>query len=305
MLVISGAALVWAASLAVRHVTQIARKFGLSEYITAFIIMSLATSFPEIFIGVSSAIGQAPQIALGDTIGSNIIDLTLVIGLIALLARGLSTDGVAVRKDLWILIAASLFPLLLGLDGLISWADGLLLIIFFFLFQGWQIRQAGHYTKSLEELKQLKIGKSVCWFLLSVLVLLISSKLLVDASSHLALNIGMPEIFIGMTVVALGTSIPEFAFSFRALKLGHSHMVLGDLLGASITNITLALGLTALISGIKIESTNLFLLLALGYPVMLVIFVLLVRSRSKISISVALLLILLYILFIFLESSFK
>ena len=300
----SVAALIWAASLAVKHLTQLARKFGLSEFFTAFILMAFATSIPEVFVGISSAIDQAPQIALGDTIGSNVIDLTLIVGLIALLGRGLSTDGAAVRKDLWILVAASLFPLFLGLDGSISRADGLLLLVFFAIYQGWQIKQGGRFQRSLEG-AQLKTSRSLGWLALAAMVLIISSKLLIDASSHLALNIGLPEIFIGMTVVALGTSIPELAFGIRALKLGHSHMVLGDLLGASITNITLALGLTAVISGIPTANSSLFLLLSIAYPVMLTAFILTIRSRAKITISIALGLILMYVVFLFMEGMIK
>lgn len=302
---LAGAGLIWAAKLAVKQLNKLAHLLRFSEFVTAFVLMAVATTIPEFFVALSSIANGVQELALGDAIGSNIVDLTLIAGLIVLFGRGLPARGVLLRKDILAILGISFLPLLLGGDGQISRWDGILLFLVYGFYIWFQLRLMERFRKTLEAFKNGGLLSNLAIFIGAVVLLLVSSWLLVNSATFLADKLAVPQILIGMSLVALGTSIPELSFGIRALRENHPEMVLGDLLGAFAANIALILGVVATIAPISISSMSVFFVGAIALPIVIGIFLFICSTREKISWREALVLILLYISFVYIQTFFK
>lgn len=251
MLVRSGA---WV----VRALTKITKYLRMTEFMVSFMIMSFATTMPELFVGVVSALGGQPQLSFGNVIGSNIINLTLAVAIAVFVARGLKCEGAVLRRSaIYTLIIASL-PMILMLDGAISRVDGIILLLALAMYMRLLFYQREKFTKIFNhefngEWQKFKIFlKSFLVFFGALALLLISAEGVVWSSTRLAEFFGLPLMVIGAIVVALGTNLPEITFGIRAITLGHKEMVLGNLLGAVVSNSTLVLGITVLIYPLEV-----------------------------------------------------
>ena len=302
---LSAAGLIWAAGIAVKQLNKMAHLLKFSEFVTAFLLMAVATTIPELFVGLNSIFKGAQELALGDTIGSNIVDLTLVAGLIVLFGKGLPARGKLVKKDMLVLLGISILPLLLGGDGKMSRLDGVLLLVVYGLYLWFQVKIADRFKRTMAVIRDGKMLGVVGIFLGAVLLLLLSSFLLVNSAVFFSTTFKIPEILLGMSLIALGTSVPELSFVIRALREGHPEMVLGDLVGAFAANIAGILGLVALLAPVTITSMPVFLIGAIALPIVIGIFFLMSSTREKITWREALGLFLLYILFVYLQALFK
>ncbi len=298
ILVISG-------TLLIRSLPKMASYLKISGFVIGFILIALSTSIPELFIGITSALNRTPILSLGDVLGSNVINLTLVIGLVVIFARGIQVKGKVIKRDLFYTFIITLLPLFLMLDRQLSRLDGIVLLLVFLIYLISLLSQKRNRTKNVSNISRKEFLKSSLIFSLGIILLLISAQVIVHFGSLLALELGLPLILIGIAIVALGTSLPELTFQINAVRAKREEMALGDLLGSVSANSALVLGIVALIYPITITDFSLFLVVAGFLIAALILFTILVRTKEKLTWKEGLILVFLYIIFIIVEFSVK
>ncbi|MBW2970632.1 calcium/sodium antiporter [Candidatus Woesearchaeota archaeon] len=303
-MILSCFTLVKSSSFLVRSLAKISEYFRMNEFAIGFIIMAVSTSLPELFVGITAAIDNATALALGAVIGSNILDLTLVIGIVTLMARGIKIKSKIIRRDIVYMLGMVILPMLLMWDSVISRIDGLVLLAVF-LFYIWQmVRQERSFSRKLEKVQRAEVLFWIIVAIVSVILLVFSAEFVVEFATRLSIDLLLPPILIGLFIIALGTSLPELIFESKAVLERHEELALGDLLGSVITNSTLVLGVTALIRPI---TANLLLFFSSAMFMVLIAFVFMTFAESEKGISwkEAVSLILLYMFFIVMESYIK
>src|SRR3989338_1955670 len=290
--------LIISALLCVRSLTKISLFLRLSEFLVGFVIMGISTALPELFVGITSAFNKNPSMALGNVIGSVIVNLTLVAGIIVVLARGIETKKGDVRKDALRLFVLALVPIILMILGNgLSRLDGAILVGLFIFNIYSLIKERKSYREKIADHvgRAHAIGYSFL-FIFSIFGLFFTAQGTVKYGGLIAEGFGLPQIFIGLFFVALGTSLPELVFGIMATRTQHAIMSLGDLIGACIVNVTLVLGITALIFPIKTGFT-LFLTSSLFMLLITFIFMTFIESGRKIDWKEGIALIFLYVFF--------
>lgn len=249
-------ALIYSGGLLVKSLVWMGRYLKLSEYTLAFILVAFATSLPELFVGVTSALKQAPALSFGNLVGSNVLNITLVLGASILWSGGIKIDRTITKRDMQITLGMVFLPLLLLLDGSISRADGLLLIFFFI---GYIIYLSSEDHKEIlvnsmsgEEFHLTNFLRHLTIFTFGVVLLLGSSSFVVSVGLDFARALALPLFLMGV-IVSIGTALPELVFGIRSVHLRHPSMSLGNAFGSMIVNFSLILGLVALIHPIVLE----------------------------------------------------
>ena len=213
-----------------------------------FIVLSVVTSLPELFVSVFAVSSGQPGISVGNVLGSNIANLTIIMGL-AILISGMkfSLKSTPQKELAQFLFVLSLIPMFILQRGSMGPIMGIVLLILFGIFS-FNISQKAEKIKSLGFMKRTEIRKIAIKFIISIAILLFFSKIVVDNSINIAELLGLAPAIIGATLVAIGTSIPELATTVQAIKRHYYSMAFGNILGSCIANITLILGLSALLS---------------------------------------------------------
>lgn len=298
--------LVRSSSLLVGSLTGLARILGLSEYLVAFILMSFATSIAELFVGVSSAISGANLLSLGNILGANLVNLTLVIGAASLMRGGIEMESKISRGNFWLIFILSLFPLLLGADGIISRADGVILLLSFLVYV-WHVLGEKEYFKKIVNHKSAgleeasKTFKDLLWFLVAVAVLLLSSSVLVWSGVRIAGIISFGLFAFGVIFISLGTTLPELAFGVRAALSRHGSMAVGNSLGSVAFNSAFIVGVVSIINPIVISGLSQFFFVFAAFAVAFLLFNFFVYKRENISSKEGVALIAVYLIFLLLE----
>lgn len=288
----------------VRALTRITRYLRMTEFMVAFVFMSFATTMPELFVGILSAINGQPQLSFGNVIGSNIINLTLAVAVAVFIANGLKCDGAVLRKSaIYTLIIASL-PIVLLLDGAISRIDGIILLLALAVYMQRLFYHRERFTKVFNhafdsEWQRFKYFlKSFFVFFAALALLLISAEGVVWSAMRLAETLGLPLMIIGTIIVALGTNLPEITFGIRAITMGHKDMVLGNLLGAVVSNSTLVLGITVLIHPLKAPNIGPYAIGIIFIIAAILFFAIFSKSGREITRREAFLLLFIYLSFV-------
>jgi len=309
--IISCLVLVRSGTWVVRSLTRIAQFLEWREFTVAFVLMAFATSIPELFVGVTSALHLKPELSLGNIIGSNIINLTLAVTIGVLLARELKIETViAQRSSIYTTIIASL-PILLMLDGKLSRTDGvfLLLVLMFYIHQLSLTEE--RFTKVFSnkfkrKWKRFRLFlKDLGVFLVSLVLLLLAAEGVVQSTSFLGKKAGLPLVTIGALIVALGTNLPEIVFGVRAVVMNHEEMILGNLMGSVVSNSTLVLGLTILICPLEIPKFSLYVAGIIFTVITALFFAIFARTDRKITEKEAVFLLEIYLLFVIVEILIK
>ena len=296
--------LIMSGTWVVGSLVRIAKVLGWKKFVVASVLMAFATSLPELFIGITSALHQRPQLSFGNIIGANIIVLTLVVGGGALLAKGLKFEGKILQKSSLYAAVIAFSPLLLMLDGKVSRWDGiilLLILIFYFsrLFQEQKRFSEVFISEFKKDWTQFKLFlKDGLIFLGGVCLLLLSAEGIVFSASNLATSLNMPLVITGMFLVAIGTTLPEISFGIRSIIMGHKEMILGDALGSVVINSTLILGLVALISPFEIYIFPPYLIGIIFTAITCLFFAVFSRTGKEITRKEAVVLLIIYILFV-------
>jgi cation:H+ antiporter len=245
--------LIGGAELLVRGAAHLAVDLGISPLVVGLTVVAFGTSAPELAVSTLSAWQGQAGIALGNVVGSNIANILLILGLSAL-AAPLVVARQVVRLEVPIMVGISTIACLFALNGRISRGEGLLLFAGLILYTTWTVRRSRRENRrDQEELPAEARGKSrrstqLLQILGGLLLLGLGSKWLVDGAVTIARHFGVSDLVIGLTVVAIGTSLPELATSILASLRGQRDIAVGNVVGSNIFNILSVLGLTALIS---------------------------------------------------------
>ena len=224
----------------------IAAKFRIPQIIIGLTIVAMGTSAPEAAVSITAAIGGSADITVGNIVGSNIMNILVILGLASVIvpiAVGKST----IKVDAPFMIAISAVFLLLGWDGTVTRVDGLILVVLFAAYIGYMIWEAIHSNDEGEEIKQLKLWQALLFTVIGMGLIVLGSNVAVDAATELARIFGMSERFIGLTIVALGTSLPELFTSVVAARKGNADIAIGNIVGSNIFNILFVVGLSSMI----------------------------------------------------------
>ncbi|MEE4362017.1 MAG: calcium/sodium antiporter [Pseudomonadales bacterium] len=263
-LILGFVALVWSADRFLNGAAATAFNFGMSPLLIGLRIVSLGTSAPEILVAVAAALDGTPLLALGNAIGSNITNIGLVLGFTAILVP-LPFARSVLREELpWLLATTAaafvvLFDLHLGvLEGLFLLT--MLAVLIHRLVQAHRSGEAsGHpELENLEEVPDLKKGQALFWLLSGLLVLLASAQVLVWSATRIAEALGVSELVIGLTVIAVGTSLPELAATVGSALKGHTDIAIGNVVGSNILNILAVMSVPGLIQPFALDSAVLW-----------------------------------------------
>lgn len=249
--------------LFVRGIVGIATWARISSGIIAVTFAAFATSSPELSVSITSALAGTPQIALGDALGSNVTNIGLILG-IALLIAPLHASTDSVKRVFPVALAVPILLAMLARDGQLSKMDGLILLT---LFSAWMIAvtlEARKQRSMTEEISEDTAPRSVLETLTGLALLVASGKLIVSGAAGLAAHYGVEPFLIGATLVALGTSAPEFATVVIARLRGHDEIGLGTVLGSNIFNGLFIIGVASVINPIPIHWPEISLSLLLG-----------------------------------------
>jgi cation:H+ antiporter len=231
----------------------VARRMHIPEMIIGLTIVAAGTSAPELFVSVVSALKGTSDLAVGNVVGSNIMNTMLIVGVAAMVAP-MTISKTTVKKDLPFTVGASMLLLFLAFDHFLGHVGGFLLLAAFALFMAYSIyRASGSEEQEDAPKEQLSAFKNTCYVLGGLLLLIVGSNVFVDHASILALQMGVSEGVVGLTVVAGGTSLPELATTVVAARKGQSALAIGNVIGSNVFNILLILGLTATIHPLQIE----------------------------------------------------
>ena len=252
--IIGGAvAVLWGADRMTDGAVVVARRLNIPPLVIGLTVLAVGTSAPEFFVSLLSAIKQTPDMAVGNVVGSNILNILLVGGVSACVAP-LAVKRTTLCSDMPILLIASTLLLLLCLDGILSRLDCLLLFAAFLLFMIYTVRRAkGNNEEQPAIGKNLSLAAAIGLIVLGLACLTLGSNFFVNGASALAKSLGVSEAVIGLTIVAAGTSLPELATSVVASRKGQNDIAIGNIIGSNIFNILMALGLTGIISPMHIQ----------------------------------------------------
>lgn len=274
--------LIWSADLLVDNASVLASRLGVSTFIVGVVIIGFGTSAPEMFVSAMAAIDNKGNLALGNALGSNITNIGLVLGCAALIGS-LAVSKSAARKDIPIVVATGVLAVLLCMDGTLSNVDGYLLLAVLAGYLIWS-GISDKKDNDADETPDDDNSKSTLYYvgltILSIVVLMTASKMLVSGSVTIAKMLGVGELMIGLTVVAVGTSLPELAASIAAARRQAHDMLIGNIIGSNIFNTLGVLGIMGVIRPTDIDLNA----LARDFPIMfaftLFILVLALTKRS-------------------------
>lgn len=244
------ALLVKGADLFVSGASDLAARLGIPPLVIGLTVVAMGTSIPEAAVSISAVIKGNSEITIGNVVGSNILNILIILGISAVIAP-LSVKTGTIKHELPFLGGISILLLLQGLDGTIGFADGILQLLLFGMYLAYLFFSAkkgnsdgGEITAPRSEKRLWKII-FLCIFGLTLTVA--GSNISVDAACGIAERLGMSQRFIGLTIVALGTSLPELVTSVMAAKKGKSDIAIGNIVGSNIFNILFVVGASALI----------------------------------------------------------
>ena len=264
--------LVWTADRFILGSSAIADNLGVSPIIIGLTVVAFGTSAPEIFVAAVASWEGSPGMAVGNALGSNIANIGLILGITALVMP-LAVRSETLKREFPILFAVTLLSLMLMLDGSLGIIDGLVmlaalsLMLYWIVSIGLRSRRTDPIGSEYEaELPQhMKMSKAVAWFLFGLVGLLLSSRLLVWGAVNIAQSLGVSDLLIGLTVIAIGTSLPELAASVvSALKNKHD-IAIGNILGSNMYNLLAVLSMPALMAPTKLPDQ----VLSRDFPVMI------------------------------------
>ena len=259
-LILGVVTLVISADKFVEGAAALAKRLGLPALLIGMLVIGFGSSMPEMVISALSAYGGNPGLALGNAIGSNISNIALILGLTALISPIAVASSVLRRELPYLAVVTALLAALLYWDGKLSQQDGVILIVIFSAMMVWSI-YLGIKTKDdklaqdveRELAEPLSLGLALTFTILGLVFLVLSSRILVWGGVEIATNLGVSDLIIGLTIVAIGTSLPELAASIAAVKKNEHELALGNVIGSNMFNTTIVVGITGTIAPTAME----------------------------------------------------
>mgnify|MGYP003145865813 FL=1 len=257
--------LVWSADKFVEGAAATAKHLGMPTLLIGMVIIGFGTSAPELAVSAMAASDGNPGLALGNGYGSNITNIALIVGLTAIIAP-IAVHSQVIRKELPLLLVLTLIAGAQLLDGELSRIDGWVLLGVFAAVMGWSTYQgyqgkedpqAGD-TETEMIAHPMPLKSAIIWLVVGLVLLIVSSRILVWGAVTIAQSLGISDLIIGLTIVAIGTSLPELASALAAVKKNEHDLILGNILGSGIFNILAVVGLAAVIEPLSVAPEVLY-----------------------------------------------
>lgn len=252
--------LVWSADRFVDGSSCLASHLGVPPLLIGMVVVGFGTSAPEMVVSALAAVSGNPGIALGNAFGSNIANIALILGLTAVIMP-IEVHSRVLRKELPILTVVTAVVALLMLDNTVSRADGLLMLALFGALMSWAVWQGFRpdgdplSAEISQELRaqDMSLGRALIWLAVGLVFLIGSSRLLVWGAVEIAHGFGVSDLIVGLTIIALGTSLPELASSIAACRKGEDDIALGNVLGSNLFNTLAVIGIAGSIHPMDVE----------------------------------------------------
>jgi cation:H+ antiporter len=286
MFVLGLVVLVIGADVMVRGASRLAVSFGVSPLVVGLTVVAFGTSAPEMAVSVGSALAGTPDLAIGNVVGSNIANVLLILGISALITP-LLVDEQIIRQEIPIMIGASALLVVMALDGNIGLLESIMLFALVIAYTVFLVVQSRRASKSVQDEFETEIptstwdrhwGVQVALIVVGLAMLVVGADWLVDAAVAFARAFGVSDLVIGLTVVAVGTSMPEIATSIVAAMRGQRDIAVGNVVGSNVFNILAVLGAAGIASGVGLpvseaaRNFDLWVMLAVAFaclPIMI------------------------------------
>lgn len=229
--------------------SNIAKKFNIPSIIIGMTIVAMGTSAPELSVSINSALAGFNDMSIANVVGSNIFNILIVLGVCSFLGK-LKIDN---YKDIWLLLAICIELFVLTIDKNLSIIDGIILLITFISYIISMIKKVKSNTKEENNNEQKNILITIVLGILGLIAIIWGGDLVVNSASAIAIKLGMSENLVGLTIVAVGTSLPEFVTSAMATKKGELSIAIGNIIGSNIFNILLILGVASVINPMTVS----------------------------------------------------
>ena len=223
----------------------IATKFKIPQLVIGLTIVAMGTSAPEAAVSIAAALKGNADITIGNIVGSNILNILIILGVSALITP-LAVAKSTIKVEIPFMIAVTLLLLWMGYNGTVSLLEGIILLVVFLVYLGYLFLLAKNdKNKDEETVNDVSVWKSLMWTVIGLVLIVYGSNVTVDAATKIAQMVGLSERFIGLTIVALGTSLPELFTSVSAARKGNADIAIGNIVGSNIFNILFVIGVSA------------------------------------------------------------
>lgn len=281
--------LVWSADRFVFGAAATARHLGMSPLLIGMTIVSLGTSAPEIFVSATASLEGSGTLAIGNALGSNITNIGLVLGITALVSP-LPIQSRMMKKEMPILLLVTVIAGLVLQDLNISFTDALIMLGCLAVTMFWLFNEnseegiGGLDAEEADEIEHTSTAKSILWLVIGLVALMVSAKILVWGAVDIARLFGISELIIGLTIVAIGTSLPELAASVASALKGHHDIAIGNVVGSNIFNLLAVMPIPGLVALTEVESSALYrdYMTMLGMTLLLIGAVYLLHKSGKV-----------------------
>jgi len=247
LLIIGLALLVWSSDIFIDGAASVAKHQNISPLVIGVVVLGFGTSMPEVVVATLASLEGSPGLAIGNAIGSNIANIGLVLGITALIAP-IMVKSIIVRRELSLLLAISFAVYFFIIDRQLSQIDGLVLVALLIGAMYWMIKSnknsdakdplSEETKQEVEEIPQLSKKKSYAYLLGGLIVLMVSAKMMVSGAVDIAHYFEVPEVVIGLTIIAIGTSLPELAAAISAAAKNEADLMIGNIVGSNLFNIS-------------------------------------------------------------------
>lgn len=275
LLIIGLALLVWSSDIFIDGAASVAKYHNISPLVIGVVVLGFGTSMPEVVVATLASLEGSPGLAIGNAIGSNIANIGLVLGVTALIAP-VMVKSLILRRELSLLLAISFGVYFFIIDSKLSQIDGLILVALLIAAMYWMIKSnknndpkdplAEETKLEVDEIPELSKTKSYVYLIGGLIILMISAKLMVNGAVEIAHYFEVPEVVIGLTIIAIGTSLPELAAAISAAAKNEADLMIGNIVGSNLFNILAVLAVPALLAPSIVESQ----VVVFDYPIMLI-----------------------------------
>ncbi len=246
--------LIWSADKFVEGSATIASRFGIPKLIIGLTVVAFGTSAPEVVVSISSSLKDSGDLAIGNAIGSNLANIGLVLGVTALIAP-LPIKAHILKQEFLIMLAVFGLAGIFLFDSQLSLIEGLILVSLLLPLLFWIAYSKKQHPEEEEELPETtSLNMGILWFVIGLILLITSAETLVWGAKDVAMQFGVSPLIIGLTVVAVGTSLPELAASVMSALKGHHDIAIGNVIGSNIFNLLLVMGIAPIIKPIAMEA---------------------------------------------------
>lgn len=283
-----------ASSIVVEGLNRLSSTAHWGKFGIAALVLALSTSLPELSVGITAALNKTPALSLGDVVGSNVANISLVMGGAALMSGSVAVVGSYLKRDFVLAFLAGSLPLLLLMDAKLGRVDGLILLSAYgyYLFtvvhkkhvkamQADRQGLVGRFLRRFMVLRRPSVRQSLAQVMLGLGLLLFSAQVIVRLGTQVAKDLQMPVLLVGLFMVAIGTSLPELVLATKAIADREVALVFGNLLGSTVANSTLIIGLVAILSPIEVEAVRSYLLATMAYVLLFWLFWFFTKTKKR------------------------